>query len=71
MAEKEFILQGFTARTHADAVREIFDIDNIQKVIVSVAFVSESGVQQLEAKLTPHAANIKVKRPGFSGGRLN
>ncbi|KAK0342217.1 hypothetical protein LTR94_023084 [Friedmanniomyces endolithicus] len=60
MAEKEFILQGFTTRTHADAVREIFDIDNIQKVIVSVAFISESGVQQLEAKLTPHAANTKV-----------
>lgn len=60
MAEKEFILQGFTARTHADAVREIFDIDNIQKVIVSVAFVSESGVQQLESQLTPHAANTKV-----------
>jgi len=55
MADKEFILQGFTARTHADAVREIFEIDNIQKVILSVAFVSESGVQQLEAKIAPHS----------------
>lgn len=60
MAEKEFILQGFTARTHADAVREIFDINNITKVIVSVAFVSESGVKQLEAKLLPHAANTTI-----------
>lgn len=65
MADKEFILQGFTARTHADAVREIFDIPNIQKVIVSVAFVSESGVKQLEAQLAPHSAYATV----FAGVR--
>ena len=60
MADKEFILQGFTTRTHADAVRELFDIADIQRVILSVAFVSESGVQQLEAKLTPHVACTTV-----------
>ena len=55
MAEKEFILQGFTTRTHADAVRELFDIENIERVILSVAFVSESGVQQLAARIAPYA----------------
>ncbi|GLS99256.1 hypothetical protein GCM10007897_06350 [Sphingobium jiangsuense] len=60
MADKEFILQGFTTRTHADAVRELFDIDSIERVILSVAFVSESGVQQLEAKIAPHIANTTV-----------
>jgi HKD family nuclease len=65
MAEKEFILQGFTARTHADAVREIFAVANIEKVIVSVAFVSESGVKQIEGSLTPHASKAKI----FAGVR--
>jgi len=60
MANKEFILQGFTTRTHADAVRELFDICAIQRVILGVAFVSESGVQQLETQLAPHAACTTV-----------
>lgn len=60
MAEKEFILQGFTERTHANAVREIFDVEDIQSVILSVAFVSDSGVQELAAKLAPHSAACTV-----------
>lgn len=54
MASKEFILQGFTKRTHGDAIRELFDVPEIKRVILSVAFVSESGVQQIEPKLKPH-----------------
>ena len=65
MAEKEFIFQGFTARTHADAVREIFAVANIEKVIISVAFVSESGVKQIEESLIPYAAKATI----FAGVR--
>jgi hypothetical protein len=60
MARKEFILQGFTARTHGDAVRELFDVDDIQRVIVSVAFVSESGVQEIERELVAHGPRLIV-----------
>jgi HKD family nuclease len=60
VAKKEFILQGFTARTHGDAVRELFDVADIQRVVLSVAFVSESGVQQIEAKLKAHGAQLRV-----------
>ena len=60
MARKEFILQGFTARTHGDAVRELFDVDEIQRVILSVAFVTESGVQQIARELTAHGARLIV-----------
>lgn len=60
MAKKEFILQGFTARTHADAVRGLFNIPDIKRVILSVAFVSESGVQQIEKELKAHAAHVTV-----------
>ena len=54
MAQKEFILQGFTTRTHADAIRELFGIPDIKRVVLSVAFVNESGVQQIEAQLKAH-----------------
>jgi hypothetical protein len=60
MARKEFILQGFTARTHGDAVRELFDVDDIRRVVLSVAFVSESGVQEIQRELTAHGAQLIV-----------
>lgn len=60
MAKKEFILQGFTTRTHANAVRESFDIPDIKRVTLSVAFVSESGVQEIEEKLKLYAANTTI-----------
>jgi HKD family nuclease len=60
MATKEFILQGFTARTHGAAVRELFDVEDIKQVLLSVAFVMESGVQQIEDKLKAHGAQVSV-----------
>jgi hypothetical protein len=60
MVKKEFILQGFTTRTHAAAVRELFEVSDIKRVVLSVAFVSESGVEQIEAKLKAHAAHVTV-----------
>jgi HKD family nuclease len=60
MAKKEFILQGFTTRTHLAAVRELFDVSNVQRVILSVAFVSESGVDLLKAQVTGCAAHVTV-----------
>lgn len=60
MAKKNFILQGVTPKTHAQAVRDLFDVPDIKKVILSVAFVSESGVQQIEAALRSNAARVTV-----------
>ena len=57
---KEFILQGFTHRTHGDAVRELFEVPDIIRVVLSVAFVTESGVQQIEAALRQHASRATV-----------
>lgn len=65
MAKKEFVLQGFTKRTHGDVIRELFGIQNIERVLVSVAFVSESGVHQIEANLKAHSAKVIV----FAGVR--
>lgn len=60
MAKKEFILQGFTPRTHADAVRRLFEIPDIERVTLSVAFVNESGVRQIENRLKAHAGHATV-----------
>jgi hypothetical protein len=60
MANLEFILQGLTLRTHIDAVRELFNVPDIRRVMLSVAFVSESGVEQIEEMLRAHAANAIV-----------
>ena len=60
MAHREFILQGFTSRTHGDAIRELFDVPKVKRVLLSVAFVTESGVKQIEERLKPHAKNLTV-----------
>src|SRR5439155_25227165 len=56
MATPEFILQGFTSTTHIDALHRLFDLPDVQKVLVSAAFASEGGVERIEAHLIPHLA---------------
>lgn len=65
MASKSFILQGFTPRTHKEAVLALFDLDDIKRVIVSVAFVNLGGVELLEHPLKKH----KAKTTAFIGIR--
>lgn len=60
MATKEFILQGFTAKTHRESVIQLFEVPNIELVIVSVAFVNRSGVELLEAQLKSHSTKTKA-----------
>ena len=56
MANKKFILQGFTTSTHKNVVTELFGVEDIQRVIISVAFVNLGGVKLLETSLKKHAA---------------
>jgi HKD family nuclease len=65
MAKKDFILQGLTTRTHVKAVQELFDISNIKQVIISVAFITESGVDLLKAEIE----NCSTKVTVFAGVR--
>jgi HKD family nuclease len=65
VANKNFILQGFTADTHTDAIRKLFDLDNIERVIISVAFVNLGGVELMEAQLKKY----KSKTTAFIGIR--
>lgn len=60
MTTKEFILQGVTERTHKDAVRELFEIDEIKRVLFSVAYMSESGIEPLEDLFIKYAPLLTV-----------
>jgi len=60
MPTLKFVLQGFTASTHVDVLRQAFDLPNIERVLVSVAFVTEGGVEKIEPHLRPHASQATV-----------
>jgi HKD family nuclease len=55
----ELILQGLTERTHAEVLGEMFD-GEVERAIVSVAFVSEDGVDLVEPAMAPHRDKITV-----------
>ncbi len=57
---RELILQGLTQRTHAEALGEMLALDVVERIILSVAFVSDSGVELIEKLLKPLAAKTTV-----------
>ena len=60
MSDKKFILQGLTTNTHVDAIKRIFEVPEIQQVILSIAFISEEGVLLLEEELKIVSDKTKV-----------
>lgn len=47
-----------TASAHV--LQRLFDLPDILRVLVSIAFVTEGGVEQIEARLIPHCASATV-----------
>lgn len=62
-----FIFQGFTASTHGDAVRRIFGCPDLERVLISVAFLNESGVNLIAAEIKRAAGFTTV----YAGIRNN
>lgn len=60
MAKTDFILQGFTSRTHKDEIARLFDVPRIRRVIVSVAFANRDGVELLSGQLKKHGAKTNA-----------
>jgi len=60
MARKEFTLQGFTKRTHGEALKELFEVPDITSALVSVAFVKASGVEHIHDLLDKHGKMLTV-----------
>ena len=51
MATKKFLLQGFTSDTHLCAVERLFECPDLERMILSVAFVNKAGVDLLAPKM--------------------
>jgi HKD family nuclease len=66
VAQVEFILQAVTNVTHASFIREIVQLPDSNRIIISVSFVREAGVAAIEAVLQPLA-----ERPNFFVGIRN
>lgn len=60
MTAKTFILQGLTPKTHRKTILELFDVTDIKRVVISVAFANLGGVELLREALKPHKANSLV-----------
>ena len=65
MAIKKFLLQGFTSSTHLNAVKRLFDFPDLERMILSVAFVNKAGVDLL----APELASASSKIDFFAGIR--
>ncbi len=51
-----FVLQGLTPQNHVSAVADVMQVDGIERVLISVAFVSSTGVDLLADHIRSHAA---------------
>jgi HKD family nuclease len=58
MAKSKFILQGFTPRNHIEAVRRLFEADGLDRVIMSVAFANQGGVELLAPQIEPVGSKV-------------
>lgn len=56
----KFILQGLTPQNHVSAVADLVQVDGVEVVLLSVAFVSSTGVQLIGNHLKPHADKTTV-----------
>lgn len=55
--KRNFFLQGFTERTYLNEVILALQTPDIQRIVISVAFVNEEGVRLLEEYLPQHPSS--------------
>lgn len=60
MANKGFLLQGFTTETHLAAVKRVLDCPDLSHAILSVAFVNRAGVELLSTEITKLGSKVDV-----------
>lgn len=68
----KFILQGVTTDSHLDEVRDVFQLADIERVIISVAFLNERGFVLLSEYMKPIADKATIFagiRNGITSGQ--
>ena len=55
-----FILQGLTSQNHVSAVAELMQVEEIERALISVAFISSAGVDLIADHVRAHAAKTTV-----------
>lgn len=60
MIQKKFLLQGFTAETHLVAIEHLFACPNLERVILSVAFVNKAGVELIASQIENAIPRVEV-----------
>lgn len=59
MADLNFILQAVTTANHADAIRTLLELPKPTQIVVSVAFARTTGLEAVQANITPLAENTR------------
>ena len=64
---KRFILQGITGDSHLDEIRDAISIENVSRIVISVAFLTQRGFGLLRDVLEP-VADTTVILTGIRNG---
>ena len=64
---KSIIFQGITSDNHLSAVKHVMTLDNLKRLIVSVAFMNEGGLWLLQEELAP-VAHLTTLVTGIRNG---
>ena len=60
MKPLELIFQGLTRRHHVAVVNEVCEVEDLEALLISVAFATSSGVALVESAIAPHKAETKI-----------
>ncbi|MDE0079515.1 MAG: helix-turn-helix domain-containing protein [Caldilineaceae bacterium] len=58
--KKRFVLQGITQDNHLDEIRDVISIENVSRIIISVAFLNQRGFSLLRDILEPVAGKTVI-----------
>ena len=60
MPRQTFLLQGLTARTHVEALKRLLSQTDLERVLLSVAFVTKGGVDLIASELAATGRRVDV-----------
>jgi HKD family nuclease len=59
MAKLDFIFQAVTTANHGESIRQLLELSDPTQILVSVAFVRQAGLDELETAIKSHAEKTR------------